>query len=86
MDRIELGGLLLGLSLFVFLGMIFPPLLLVTAAVGCGLILLGNLRRDRRQSTEPSDLVECPNCHGLEEPDRATCRFCDAPLSGERKA
>jgi xanthine/uracil permease len=25
-------------------------------------------------------VVECPECHGLEETDRASCRFCGAEL------
>lgn len=27
-------------------------------------------------------LVECPNCHSLEEPERSVCRFCEQPIDG----
>ncbi|SDR38922.1 hypothetical protein [Natronobacterium texcoconense] len=52
-----------------------------------GLLLYVNLGRDRvgdasAASVQPPELLECPNCHAMEEADRDVCRFCETPLEG----
>lgn len=84
METMELGALLVGVSLFVLLGMAFPVVLLVTAGFGLVLMLLGYLEREEDAPSGQPDLVECPNCRGLESPERSTCRFCDESLAGTR--
>ena len=32
------------------------------------------------ESASESDLVECPNCHAVEEPTASVCQFCDEPI------
>lgn len=81
METTELGALLVGASLFVLLGTAFPIVLLLTGGAGLVLIVLGYLGREEDTQSEKSDLVECPNCQGLESPERTTCRFCDEPLA-----
>ena len=60
-------------ALAVLLGSV--PILLVY-------VLLG---RDATDEPTPdpaseSDLVECPNCHAIEEPTASVYRFCDEPI------
>jgi len=60
-------------ALAVFLGVV--PILLVY-------VLLGRdaAEEPRPGTTGASELVECPNCHAMEEPTRRARRFCDEPL------
>ena len=60
-------------ALAVLLGSV--PILLVY-------VLLGRDATDdpTPESASESDLVECPNCHAIEEPTASVCRFCDEPI------
>lgn len=60
-------------ALAVFLGWI--PLLLVY-------FLLGREAPDApdAETTSRAGLVECPNCHAMEDPTRSVCRFCEEPM------
>jgi len=63
-------------ALAVFLGWI--PLLLVY-------FLLGREATDApdtpgAETTSRAGLVECPNCHAMEDPTRSVCRFCEEPM------
>lgn len=60
-------------GLAVFLGVL--PILLVY-------VLLGRETANEPDSeTVPaSGLVECPNCHAMEDSTRSVCRFCDEPM------
>ena len=63
-------------ALAVFLGWI--PLLLVY-------FLLGREAADApdapdAETTSRAGLVECPNCHAMEDPTRSVCRFCEEPM------
>lgn len=44
-------------------------------------VILGRVEvTDEGGTTSRTGLVECPNCHALEEPDRGLCRLCEEPL------
>ena len=60
-------------ALAVLLGSV--PILLVY-------VLLGRDATDdpTPESASESDLVECSNCHAIEEPTVSVCRFCDEPI------
>lgn len=36
---------------------------------------------ERSDSFQSDNVTECPECHGIEQRDRDTCRFCGAELS-----
>jgi len=60
-------------GLAVFLGVV--PILLVY-------VLLGRdaAADPAAETTSASGLVECPNCHAMEDPTRSVCRFCDGQM------
>jgi hypothetical protein len=60
-------------ALAVFLGWI--PILLVY-------VLLGRDATDApdAETVSQAGLIECPNCHAMEDPTSSVCQFCEEPM------
>jgi hypothetical protein len=60
-------------GLAVFTGVL--PILLVYVLLG-----RDTANGPRPDTASASELVECPNCHAMENSTRSVCRFCNEPM------